>query len=227
VPLICLEPPSVEPLTIAEARLHLRETVVGADIDAKIMMAVQATREMCENDCRRAFITQKWKMVLDTFPRPAMNIGSATWYGPQWGTSPGPLQMLAPDGTTGYELYIPLPPLQSIDEIAYIDYDGNAQTMNVETDLIVNDAAEPAIVLPAYGTVWPATQTQGAAVSVSFTAGYGDDESKVPACAKAWMLTQLGAMYDLRQAEMAVYRETLVTPTFIDRLLDPIRIRRY
>lgn len=225
--LVLVTAPVAEPITIAQARLHLKVSETGTDIDAKIMACVAAAREMAENDTRRKLITQQWKLILDVFPRSSMSISSANWYGTQWGSMPGPLQQMLPDGSTGYELYLPFPPLISVDAVGYIDQAGASQTIDATTGLIVNKAAEPAIVMPAFGTSWPAVQNQMAAAAITFTCGYGADGTNVPAGIKQWILGQVGAMYTLPQAELAAYRETLLEPNFMDRLLDPHRIRRY
>ena len=60
--------PTVEPVTLAEAKTHLREDLVDAVNDALINNLISAARVHAENVCRRAFITQKWDLYLDTFP---------------------------------------------------------------------------------------------------------------------------------------------------------------
>jgi hypothetical protein len=227
MPIKCIAPPTVEPLTLAEAKLHLREVVLDEGIDSKIQQAIQGAREIAENDTRRSFLTQQWQIALDSFPRPAMNLSNATWYGPQWGSAPGPLQILNVDGTTGYEIFLPYPPLQRVDEIKYIDQNGATQTMNLLSDIIVDSFSEPARILPAFGTVWPATQIQANAVLIKFTCGYGDTPDVVPAAVKMWMLSMIGAAYEARELEVLLNRGTVQHFPFIDRLLDPVRIRRY
>lgn len=69
---------------------------------------------------------------------------------------------------------VPLPPLQSVDSITYIDTNGDEQTLAESAYQIVE--SEPALILPAYGTAWPAVRCQAEAVKVRFTAGYDPGE---------------------------------------------------
>lgn len=58
--------PSVEPVTLAEAKLHLRQ-IDSAD-DVLITSLIVAARQYAEAYCARSFITQQWRVVMDRFP---------------------------------------------------------------------------------------------------------------------------------------------------------------
>lgn len=66
MPLALVTPPTSEPVTLAEAKAHLRVTITNDDdlIDALI----QAARVQAENYTGRAFVTQTWDLKLDAFP---------------------------------------------------------------------------------------------------------------------------------------------------------------
>jgi hypothetical protein len=227
MPVVNVTPPSVEPLTLKEALWHLREDDQSLDTQGKVTLAIKATRELAENATRRAFITQKWRATLDEFPRPSMNISSATWYGPQWGTTPGPLTVMRPDGTTGYEIWLPFPRLQAVTLLQYIDTNGVTQTMNVGTDLLVDTVSEPGRIMPAFNTVWPETRKQANAITIEWTCGYGDTADLVPSCVKQWMLAVIGTVYEHRESEVIVARGRIEVMGYVDRLLDPIRVLKY
>lgn len=215
-------PPTAEPIDLPTAKLHLR---VDADFhgdDALIELFITAARQEAEKELWRALVTQTWKCTLDAFPRPAMNVSSANWYGPQWGVSPGPLTVVQPDGKTGYE--IELPPLQTVGSIKYIDTTGVQQTLASNAYKVV--AGVPTRVLPVYGAAWPDTRNEAGAIEVTFTCGYGNPDD-VPAPVKAWMLLQIGAMYEIREAESIVQRGSLVSPAMSDRLLNNFRAKRF
>lgn len=58
--------PNAEPISLAEARQHLRVTSTAED--SLILSFVAAAREHAESYTRRRFITQTWDMLLDCFP---------------------------------------------------------------------------------------------------------------------------------------------------------------
>jgi len=227
MPVVNVTPPSIEPITVEEAKWHIREDDASLLTKGKVSMAIQAVREMAENACRRAFITQKWRATLDAFPRPQMNTSSATWYGPQWGTAPGPLVTMQPDGMTGYEIILPFPRLQAVTLLSYVDQNGVTQNMNVGTDLLVDNVSEPARILPAFGTVWPAERAQANTIIIEWTCGFGDTADKVPAAIKQWMLANIGTVYEHRESEVIVARGKIEVMGYVDRLLDPHRVVRY
>jgi uncharacterized phiE125 gp8 family phage protein len=58
--------PAAEPITLTEAKEHLR--VDHTAEDAKISALILAARQDCEEWTARAFVTQTWELVIDTFP---------------------------------------------------------------------------------------------------------------------------------------------------------------
>lgn len=57
---------SDEPITLAEAKLHLR--VEGTAEDTLITGLISAARQRCEGECKRALIPQRRIALLDAFP---------------------------------------------------------------------------------------------------------------------------------------------------------------
>ena len=62
--------PVGEPVTLAEAKLHLR--VDYTDDDALITSLITVARQYAEGLTHRSFITQTWKYAMDAFPGPGM-----------------------------------------------------------------------------------------------------------------------------------------------------------
>jgi len=58
--------PSVEPVTLAEVRSHLRNEGESFD-DAYINGLITASRKLCEKYCNRVFITQTWQQNENSF----------------------------------------------------------------------------------------------------------------------------------------------------------------
>jgi len=58
--------PTVEPVTLEEAKTHLRVDIT--DDDNLITALIKTAREYCENFQNKAYYTQTWELVLDKFP---------------------------------------------------------------------------------------------------------------------------------------------------------------
>lgn len=138
--------------------------------DSWIETAISAARELIEDLTWRALITQVWDIYYDDFP-----IG-------------------------GEPLELPLPPLQSVDQVDYVDSDGNTQTL-AASKYQVNEFAEPAILRAAYNETWPEVRDETVkAVTVTITAGYGDDASDVPKKYKQAHYFLIGHWYANRES---------------------------
>lgn len=67
-------PPTIEPVTLEEVKLHLR--VDGTEEDSLISALITAARQKAEEYTKRVFITQSWELALDSvsgkvyLPRP-------------------------------------------------------------------------------------------------------------------------------------------------------------
>lgn len=223
MPSVLLTAPAAEPVSVAEAKLHLR--VDGTADDVLIGALITAARQHAENDTRRALVTQTWMTVLDRFPAPEVNVGSANWYGPQWGTSPGPLTTLRVSGRTGYEIFLDHPPVVSVDSVVYIDPDGTEQTLPVN-QYRLDKVTEPCRLVPAYGTTWPGARNDINVVRVTYTCGYGGPDA-VPESIKRWMLMRIGALYENREEVATGRGVTMVPMPFVDSLLTPYRVLGY
>lgn len=64
--LIKLAEPAVEPITLTEAKAHLRVDV--ADDDTLITALIGSVRSMAESRLSRALISQQWRYDLEQFP---------------------------------------------------------------------------------------------------------------------------------------------------------------
>jgi uncharacterized phiE125 gp8 family phage protein len=101
------------------------------------------------------------------------------------------------DGFPAGPIGIPLPPLQSVESVTYVDPDGSEQTFaEFEADMVNGQ------VLPAYGTFWPATRDVPNAVRVRFVAGYPTGES--PFSIRCAILLFVGGLYENRESHSPV-----------------------
>ena len=67
MPLQLITPPAEEPVSLIEAKLHLR--VEFDEDDTLIASLISAARQAAETLTGRQFTTARWKLVLDGFPR--------------------------------------------------------------------------------------------------------------------------------------------------------------
>ncbi len=204
--------PKVEPVELADAKLHLR--VDSTDDDSLITRYLSAARERVEVITGRQLITATYTLALDGFPgytpfdlnRPvALEYSSLLW------------------GSTYVETHhfidVPRPPLQSVTAITYIDTTGVQQTWDptqYQVSAPSGPMAERGRIRPAYGLSWPVARDQMGAVSVTFKAGYGDLWNAVPNTLAAAVLLVLGDLYFNRVNEPT--QETLWR---VERLVVP------
>ena len=125
------------------------------------------------------------------------------------------------DRFPGWEMHVPLPPLQSVTSITYVDSDGVTQTLAAD-QYVVDTKSEPARITPAYGCVWPSTRWQANAVTVRFVAGYGA-AGAVPSGIKAWMALRIKTQWDNRDALNLGAGAVSMPSDFIAGLLDDYR----
>jgi uncharacterized phiE125 gp8 family phage protein len=154
MPLQLVRDATAEPLSLAEAKRHVRETTTAQD--ALITALVAAVRQYAQTKTQRQIIAARWKMVLDSFPGPSL-------MGVPFGK---------PYGLPEHAILIPIGPMLQIVSIQYTDMGGALQTLVAGTDYIVDLSSEPARITPPFGKIWPIPLPQIGAVSVTFDAGY-------------------------------------------------------
>jgi len=64
--------PGAEPITLTEAKAHLRWEI--SDEDALITTLIGAARKRAENLTGRALVTQTWKLTADSFPDDSLEL---------------------------------------------------------------------------------------------------------------------------------------------------------
>ncbi len=181
--------PAFEPVTLKEAKDHLR--VDTANDDALISSFITVARVNAEYFTGRAFITQEWDWFLDCFP-----------------------------GATGI-LNVPVPPLQSVTSVNYLDVDGNSQLLD-GSKYVADSKSIVGRIAPAVDEVWPDTRRTLNAVTIRFKAGYGDFRAKVPEQIKAAMNLLEGHLYENR--ELSIVAALQKIPMGYEALLWPYRI---
>ena len=136
--------PAEEPITLQEAKAHLR--VDGTADDALISALIQAARQHIDGRdgwLGRALMQQTWDYAIDEFPDADF-------------------------------IPLPLAPVQSITSITYTDTNGASQTFSSASYVLGADLAWKPRVNLGYGLSWASTRGVPDAVKVRFVAGYAN-----------------------------------------------------
>ena len=187
-----IRPPAFEPISLEQARQHLRVDVYpgspgGHPDDDLITRAIVAARERAEEITRRALVEQGLRMVApgfypDAWPRTSLR---------------------------GIDLL--RPPLISVDQVSYYD---DANTLHVvdPADYFVEETQPVHRLRWASDFAYPCTYVRSDAVRVDYTAGYAgtaspvadqaDAASGIPASIINGMLLLVGDMYEHREATL-------------------------
>lgn len=139
--------------------------------DAYIQNLITVAREYCEDYQHRALATQTWDLILDEFP----------------------------DRCDYIE--IPLPPLQSVTSVKYINHTGTTATMTAGLSGYFADVdSEPGRACLSYSVNWPTfTAYPYGAVRIRFVAGHtGAAPDIMPKKTKQAMLMLITYMYENR-----------------------------
>ncbi|MBF0583302.1 MAG: phage head-tail connector protein [Magnetococcales bacterium] len=136
---------TVEPVSLEEAKLHLR--VDGNAEDTAIMMMLSSARQSAELLTGRQLMPATGLFVLDCFPSQASQGDNS--------------------------IVLPVAPVQSITRIQYADPDGMVQTISSSDYLLL--VGEPARIVPRIGLAWPAAATPIGMIQIEFEAGYASE----------------------------------------------------
>ena len=179
--------PSVEPVTLADAKLYLRVEIT--DDDALISSLITAARCLIEERIGVSLITQTWILYHDTTP---MGGGYYNRLIRQQGPGPGWLPSFAGS------IVLPRPPIQEVLAVQYWDRSLTLQSMGL--DALQVSLGTPGRVQPKFGTIWPVIAPQNDAIQITYKAGFGDTADAVPEQAKLAMKLLIGDWYLQREA---------------------------
>lgn len=219
--LVCTEPGGGI-LTLAEAKKQIRvEHDDDDDLITDLIAVASGHLDGADGVLKRSMRTQEWKLVLPSFRRNSAY--AAPWDG-FWG---GCGDVFSTQHAQDRRILLPLPPAQSVGTIQYVDPDGATQTLDPALYSFVQCGTEPSFILPAHGQSWPSTRWQPNAVTIPFTAGYGDAETDVPANLRHAAKLHLSLLYENREAALVADRAAAVAlPMGYDSLIYNYRMLR-
>ncbi len=182
--------PTEEPITLDEARLHLRvdpyDSPPTHPDDSIISAQLSAAREWCEGDLGLLLAPQTLELGCGGFPLTSMFGGGFGRIEP-W-------------------INLPFGPVSGIVSVTYTDGDGE-HTLD-PLSYVLDSHSKPARLYPKSGTSWPVTSVglfvDPNQVKVRYLAGYsfeGDspqDSEPLPWSLRAMILLVLGQLYENR-----------------------------
>ena len=163
--------PAVEPLTVAEAKLHLRVDI--SDDDVFIGTLITAAREWVEAYLDRTLITTQLILRAAEFPTEELELARPP--------------MVASGTATAVV-------------ITYTLADTTTATLSTAL-YRVDRTSTPGNVAPIINGTWPSDVIEDAnAVAVTYWAGYGPTSASVPATIRHACLMLIGHWYERRSA---------------------------
>lgn len=177
--LVPIQPPDVEPLTVEElrARLNIVDDGIADEVLSAFITSARQGIDGVDGWIGRALITQTWQLLLPGFP-----------------------------SCDGGRINIPLPPLQDVTAISYVDGDGATATL-VSSDFDIRQGPRP-FIEPAYGKSWPSARYGSDAVTIEFIAGYGDEGENVPEPIRSAIALQVSNIRSLTARNLFVSSTT-------------------
>jgi uncharacterized phiE125 gp8 family phage protein len=159
MPIVLITPPAVEPVTLADLKSQLglspvqdTDHVQSVLISTRLRRLIAVARAECENITRRVFVTQTWKLLLDSWPY-RDNRYSEHWY---------------------RSIVLPKPPFQSVSTFTYTDTQGIAQDMFVYGFQVdPGSETQSARLTSPFAQPWPPIRMIPNNVKVQFRCGYG------------------------------------------------------
>lgn len=168
--LVRVTEPVVEPVSVAEAKRHLRIDSEFTEDDLYLQTLITASRYYVENYVDRTLLRTELRMKLDYFP-----VWDLPLPRPPVMADPVVVQYVPSDAALGY---------------AAVSY------TNFRTD---RDAT-PAVLRPQWNGTWPSCRGAENDVIISWWAGYGTTGADVPIPARHAMLLILSHWYRNRES---------------------------
>jgi hypothetical protein len=212
-------PPAVEPISLVEARQHLRLDTEGnppAHPDDQLVASlITGARQTVELDTGLTLVTRPRTDYRDAWEQVTKSYGT-----PGWGTYPGAADYLHyGDYTTMVRpsFLLEHAPVISVDEIRYLDPDGNSLVLDPAVYRVTPDGVLTRIEA-AIGQTFPAAYYGGhAVIEIDYTCGF---ETTIDEALRSAIKLLLTIYYENR----GVLDRTAAVPQGYSELIDPYRV---
>lgn len=129
-------------------------------------------------------------------------------------------------------LELPLPPLQSITSISFVDTNGETQTISPSAYQVGGiGGAQPGCIVPAFGTQWPAARDVPESVKIRFVCGYPGDggspedlRANIPGPLRQAIMELVADLWANRENVSADQSFAVPMPANAKALLAPFRV---
>ncbi|NBW15376.1 MAG: hypothetical protein EBR82_46010 [Caulobacteraceae bacterium] len=214
--------PANEPVTLAEAKAHLR--IDSTSEDTLITALIKTARVWAEEYLDRTLCFTQWTLRTDSFYGP---VGSPA----QFGLRADGNNIEGRQGTVpNLDVELPRPPMvqsgtATAVTIAYTpSVSGTTATLD-STQYRVDRTQTPGAVRPLYGGTWPGHLVDQNSVAITWWAGYSSDGTSVPATIKAALLMLIAHLW--RNREASAEAALTEVPFGVRSLLDTMRWGSY
>lgn len=168
IPIVTV-PPTIEPLTLEEVKLHCR--VDYDDDDQLLTSLISAARRRAENYMGRALITQTLQWAFDWSEVKA-----------DWIFLPTPNVQ----SVSSLQYY-------NSNEVLTTESDSTYRAVNT------SDSQNKCFLELTSGSVWPSTSTRAFPFLLTYVCGFGADAASIPEDIKVGMLMEIGTWYENRE----------------------------
>ena len=182
--------PTLEPVTLAEAKGHLRLDADDSTEDAYLTALIAAARHQVEAHTSRALLNQTWAWKLDDFPHCD--------------------QIRVPKA--------PLSSVTSITYIDTAGTTQTWAASNYDVDAPDGPRAQMGTISLAFEKAYPVVRSDRNAVTITFVAGYGAAATAVPQDVRQAALLLIAEMYERREEGLIGTIQTEV-PLSVSRIL--------
>ena len=172
---VLVTPPAQEPVSLAEANAWLK----AAGEDATVQSLITTARQAAEDYTGRAFVTQTWKLALDTTCGRRLPDSLPA----------GRYQLPYNTFSDRLPLFVELPrrPVQSVAGVTSYAIDGTPAAYASTGYRLSGDSL-------VFTAAWPSGLRSLDAADITYVAGYGDP-SQVPAAIKTAVLIAVQSLY--------------------------------
>ena len=160
------------PIALDKVKAHLRIHSSDDGQDTYLTDLIFEAVDYIEGKTGFSYIESTFDLILPSFwtePQRFSTYPQTPW--PYWTqfTWPYPYGATSQPWIAHNRIYIPRPPLASVDSVKYHDTTNTQQTLDPSNYNVILGEFEPGFIEPALPNSWPSTYIRGDAVTVRFT----------------------------------------------------------